>query len=150
MFSNYPGSLLAAICGILSGLAYRSDALRLNKFQFPGFINNFFSRFVLPLLQSPTRGAPRNPIQINPNGTIPARPSQSNNNMPQRAFAEQLIPGNAMPFPVRAPPPPQPPSEDSISALTSMGFSRDAVVMALQRTNNDLQLATNVLLDSVQ
>jgi uncharacterized UBP type Zn finger protein len=38
-------------------------------------------------------------------------------------------------------------SEDSISALTSMGFPREAVVQALRAANNDIQVATNILLD---
>lgn len=41
----------------------------------------------------------------------------------------------------------QPPSEESIAVLVSMGFSREIVIQALERTNNDVNLATNLLLD---
>jgi len=153
MFSNYPGSVLAAFCGILSGLAYRSDALKLSKFKFPGVINNFFTRFILPMLQSSSRGSPHNPISINPSGAPPRNTPAPPPGGPSQGFSDQLIPN----YPVFGAPqrftvPPvvhAPPSEDSIQALTSMGFSRDASVQALQRTNNDLQLATNILLDGV-
>lgn len=38
------------------------------------------------------------------------------------------------------------PSEENVTLLTSMGFSRDRVVRALQTTGNNVQAATNMLL----
>jgi len=42
----------------------------------------------------------------------------------------------------------QAPSEDNIRALTDMGFTRESVLQALQTAQNDVQLATNILLDA--
>lgn len=44
------------------------------------------------------------------------------------------------------PPPIVPPSEDQIAKLVEMGFPREQAVSALQRTSNDLQSATVLLL----
>ena len=38
------------------------------------------------------------------------------------------------------------PSEENITFLTSMGFSRDRVLRALQTTGNNVEAATNLLL----
>ena len=39
-----------------------------------------------------------------------------------------------------------PPSEENINQLVEMGFNRNSVLNALNSTNNDISLATNVLL----
>ncbi len=39
-----------------------------------------------------------------------------------------------------------PPTEDNINQLVEMGFNRNSVMNALTSTNNDMSLATNVLL----
>ena len=39
-----------------------------------------------------------------------------------------------------------PPSEENVTFLTSMGFSRDRVMRALQTTGNNVEAATNLLL----
>ncbi|EFX80802.1 hypothetical protein DAPPUDRAFT_51066, partial [Daphnia pulex] len=41
---------------------------------------------------------------------------------------------------------PTPPSEENVTFLTSMGFSRDRVMRALQTTGNNVEAATNLLL----
>ena len=38
------------------------------------------------------------------------------------------------------------PSEENINLLMEMGFTRERVVQALRETNNDVQLATVILL----
>ena len=45
-----------------------------------------------------------------------------------------------------APRPPPPPSEEAITQLTSMGFDRQAVIRALQQTDNNVEGAANRLL----
>ena len=45
-----------------------------------------------------------------------------------------------------APHPPPPPSEEAIAQLTSMGFDRQAVIRALQQTDNNVEGAANRLL----
>lgn len=42
-------------------------------------------------------------------------------------------------------PPPQP-SEENITAVSEMGFTRQQAIFALQMSNNNVQLATNLLL----
>ena len=55
--------------------------------------------------------------------------------------------GRATAPPVVAPPrPPPPPPEEAIAQLTSMGFDREAVVRALQATDNNVEAAANRLL----
>lgn len=41
-----------------------------------------------------------------------------------------------------------PPSEESIQVLIGMGFSRDVALDALARSNNNLELATDLLLEN--
>jgi uncharacterized UBP type Zn finger protein len=41
-----------------------------------------------------------------------------------------------------------PPSEESIEALTGMGFTRAMALRALERSGNNLEIATNLLLDT--
>ena len=56
-------------------------------------------------------------------------------NRPRRAAAPQTP---------RAPPPPPP--EEAITMLTSMGFEREAVIRALQQTDNNVEAAANRLM----
>jgi len=39
------------------------------------------------------------------------------------------------------------PNEQMIAQLMSMGFSREASLRALERTNNNVEMSTNLLLD---
>eukprot|EP00574_Skeletonema_japonicum_P007420 CAMPEP_0201714692 /NCGR_PEP_ID=MMETSP0593-20130828/1061_1 /ASSEMBLY_ACC=CAM_ASM_000672 /TAXON_ID=267983 /ORGANISM="Skeletonema japonicum, Strain CCMP2506" /LENGTH=297 /DNA_ID=CAMNT_0048203991 /DNA_START=60 /DNA_END=953 /DNA_ORIENTATION=+ len=48
--------------------------------------------------------------------------------------------------PVQPPRPPPPPPEEAIAQLCSMGFDREAVVRALQQTDNNVEAAANRLL----
>lgn len=55
-----------------------------------------------------------------------------------------LVGGNG-PAPVASRPPPPPP-EEAIAQLTGMGFDRQAVIRALQQTDNNVEGAANRLL----
>ncbi len=61
-------------------------------------------------------------------------------NRPQRPIAG----GNGV-APV-APRPPPPPPEEAIAQLTGMGFDRQAVIRALQQSDNNVEGAANRLL----
>ena len=63
-------------------------------------------------------------------------------NRPRRAAPAA---GRAPP-PAAAPRPPPPPPEESIAQLTGMGFDREAVIRALQQTDNNVEAAANRLL----
>jgi len=162
LFSNSPYSFVSGLFGIISGLTYRSDILKFNKFKFPNFVNNFCARFFLPMLQSSQRAPSRpqalptgrNPM---PNTFVQPHPQgQAQGHAPTQGYADTLIPSGPFgglnhnfvaPFPLQAQAPRAPPSEEHIQILTSMGFSREEVIRALERCNNDVQLATNLLLD---
>jgi len=126
-----PTSIYNAICGILAGLAYQSDPLRLKKFKFPSFINNFARKYLLPLVQTQELPAStRAPSVIR---------STSSQQAPQQQAARQTTPNNANP---------NLPPEESITLLTNMGFSRRTVIDALRASNNNVELATDLLLES--
>lgn len=48
--------------------------------------------------------------------------------------------------PPAAPRPPPPPPEEAITQLTNMGFDRQAVINALQQSDNNVEAAANRLL----
>lgn len=48
--------------------------------------------------------------------------------------------------PAAAPRPPPPPPEEAVAQLTGMGFDRQAVIRALQQTDNNVEAAANRLL----
>ena len=128
-------------------MAYRSDALRLNQFKFPHWISNFFTRFLLPLIQTPPRSAPRNPIQLStPTAAATPRNASNRSSFDETAQIEQLIRQQQQQQQFMAPPVQA--SEESVQALVSMGFAREAAVQALVQANNNLDLATNILLDN--
>ena len=52
----------------------------------------------------------------------------------------------AAPSPAQPPRPPPPPPEEAVAQLTSMGFDREAVIRALQQTDNNVEAAANRLL----
>eukprot|EP00164_Ancoracysta_twista_P003319 GFYU01004430.1.p1 GENE.GFYU01004430.1~~GFYU01004430.1.p1 ORF type:complete len:331 (-),score=34.05 GFYU01004430.1:313-1305(-) len=160
MMCNWPPSFAAALSGLLAGLIYRSDALRLRRFKLPNAINNFCRQVLLPFMGTstpPNRGNPRQ------GGNQRARPRMQAQEGSQGYQDTLLGPDPGMgwgagqadfrphinPPQARAPPPVvQPPSEESISQLTDMGFSRQSVLAALARANNNVEIATNHLLDS--
>lgn len=69
-----------------------------------------------------------------------ARSVQRGGNRPRRA------PNGGRAAAPAAPRPPPPPPEEAIAQLTSMGFDRQAVIRALQQTDNNVEAAANRLL----
>ena len=69
MLSNSPRSVISSLCGILGGLAYKSDILGLNRWKLPSFITQFFSRFIRPFIESTSTrtNVQRAPIPIQNN-----------------------------------------------------------------------------------
>lgn len=82
LFANSPNSVVAGLCGIVSGLLYRSETLRLNKLQFPQFVNNFCCKFILPWIQSAPRTQRAHPV-ITPQSIGVRYPVSSNSTMLQ-------------------------------------------------------------------
>lgn len=129
LFSHSWSSVIAGAFGILSGVLYTGDILHLRRFTLPSWLNRVCSSVFLPFLQSSHPPTTR---------SRPVRQQENNFNNRATAGHRQMA---AMSYAV-------PVTEDNIGALTSMGFSREIATQALQQSNNNLQLATNILLDS--
>lgn len=123
LLSSWKRSLIPGLCGILAGSLYRLNVLRIRRLKFPEFIASFFSRLSLPSV----------------GGTSPAPPARI-----APSFAARQVEGN-----FRAPVSSGPePSEESIATLVSMGFDRNSARQALVHARNDINAATNILLES--
>ncbi|KAI3444320.1 hypothetical protein Pfo_000985 [Paulownia fortunei] len=125
--SSWKRSMLPGICGILAGSLYRLNVFRVRRMKFPEFIASFFSRLSWPSMgnTSPT-GSSRNVL-----GSAPP-------------YAGRQMEGN---YPAPLSSSVEPP-EDSIATLVSMGFDRNSARQALIRARNDVNAATNILLES--
>ncbi|KAK6942161.1 Peptidase S54, rhomboid domain [Dillenia turbinata] len=121
LFSSWKRSILPGICGILAGSLYRLNVLHIRRIKFPGFIASFFSRLSFPTTRS--LPATRNVL-----GNMPSYTPRQGNYPSAASSAE--------------------PPEDSISTLVSMGFDRNSARHALVQARNDLNAATNILLES--
>ncbi|CAH9082455.1 unnamed protein product [Cuscuta epithymum] len=128
LFSSWKRSILPGLCGILAGCLYRMNFFRIRGVKFPDFIASFFSRLSMPSIGGTTSTTPRNAT-----GTTPP-------------FLGRQVQGNyasAPPLSAAVEPP-----EESITMLVSMGFDRNSARQALIRARNDVNAATNILLES--
>lgn len=126
LISSLNRSLLPGMCGILAGSLYRPNFFRIRKAKFPEFITSFFSRLSLPSMGNPPAAPSRNV-----RGSIPSHAGRQ---------AESNYP---LPVPSTIEPP-----EDSIAMLVSMGFDRNSARQALVQARNDINAATNILLEA--
>lgn len=129
-FSSWKRSLLPGICGVLSGSLYRLNVLGIRRIKFPEFVTSFFSRLSWPAFRGLPSSSSGNMI-----GNLPSYPGH-----------QLEVPGNypsSMPLGSMAEPP-----EESISTLLSMGFDRNMARQALLQAGNDVNLATNILLET--
>ncbi|KAF5750296.1 Ubiquitin-associated (UBA) protein isoform 1 [Tripterygium wilfordii] len=124
LLSAWKRSILPGICGILAGSLYRLNIFRIRKAKFPEFFASFFLRFSLPSMGSSPSTPSRNVV-----GTVPSYPGRR---------AERTYPA-----PSAAEPP-----EDAIATLVSMGFDRNSARQALVHARNDVNAATNILLEA--
>ncbi|KAJ8534141.1 hypothetical protein K7X08_007465 [Anisodus acutangulus] len=128
LFSSWKRSIIPGLCGIIAGCLYRLNIFRIRRVKFPEFITSFFARLSLPSIgNTPPPAAPAR----NAPGNVPI-------------FAGRQMEGN-YPAPVSSTP--EPP-EDAIAMLVSMGFDRNSARQALIHSRNDINIATNVLLES--
>ncbi|XP_030525997.1 rhomboid-like protein 20 isoform X1 [Rhodamnia argentea] len=123
LFSSWRRSFLPGICGILAGSLYRLNVFRIRKAKFPAPISSFFSR-VSGLSMGSSRVTPTRHVV----GSIPTFASH------QRNFTS--VPSTAEP------------SEESVATLVSMGFDRNSARQALAQARNDINTATNILLEA--
>ncbi|CAI8613836.1 unnamed protein product [Vicia faba] len=126
LLSSWKRSILPGVCGILAGSLYRLNVFHIRKAKFPEFISSFFSRISLPSMGSPRITPTRNVLGNVP--SYPGRQMERNYPAPVHSAVE--------------------PSEDSIATLVSMGFDRNSARQALVQARNDVNVATNILLEA--
>jgi len=128
LFSHSLGSICAGFTGLVAGVAYRLDAVPFKRLAFPMSVGKWFSKWVLPWIQGP------------PKQNLPRVGDAQNPNAATGLF-------NVGGAPVNVQPELQPPDEAVITQLVDMGFPREEVMRALLRANNNVMIATNILLD---
>ncbi|XP_043719859.1 rhomboid-like protein 20 [Telopea speciosissima] len=128
LLSSWKRSILPCLGGILAGILYRMNLFRIRRTKFPECVASFFSRLQWPFAggSSPTASS----------GNIIG-------NMP--SYAGRPVEGNYPSTPLASA---MEPPEDSIATLVSMGFDRHAARQALVRARNDINVATNILLEA--
>ncbi|OMO72934.1 hypothetical protein CCACVL1_17507 [Corchorus capsularis] len=126
LLSSWKRSLLPGICGILAGSLYRLNIFRIRRVKFPEFVATFFSR-----LSWPSAGTPPTAPARNLAGNVPYTTRQ----------VERTYPSATAPSAIEPP-------EDSIATLVSMGFDRNSARQALVHARNDINAATNILLEA--
>eukprot|EP01112_Ceratiomyxa_fruticulosa_P011323 TRINITY_DN3064_c0_g1_i1.p1 TRINITY_DN3064_c0_g1~~TRINITY_DN3064_c0_g1_i1.p1 ORF type:complete len:291 (+),score=49.68 TRINITY_DN3064_c0_g1_i1:283-1155(+) len=126
--SNYPSSLVGVVSGLLAGSLYRADIFPVRKWLIPKKISEFCTKWMKPLIDpAPTRRR----VLFN-------RPTAAG------GFPNMQVPP---PFVVQGGNIPQQFDENTIATLMDMGFDRQSVITALVTCGNDVQQATNLLLD---
>jgi membrane associated rhomboid family serine protease len=126
LLSSWKSSMIPGICGILAGSLYRSNIFSIRQAKFPKAIALFFSRFAWPSV-GPT--SPVVPPTRNAVANVPPYAGRST----ERSYAAAL----------------SEPPEDSIATLVSMGFDRNSARQALIHAQNDVNAATNILLEAL-
>ncbi|KAG5252685.1 ubiquitin-associated domain-containing protein [Salix suchowensis] len=127
LLSSWKRSILPGICGILAGSLYRLNLFGIRKAKFPEFTASFF-----PRLSWPSMGSPRGATTRNVTGSAPfhaGRHVERSSPAPMAPSAE--------------------PPEDAIATLVSMGFDSSSARQALVQSRNDINIATNILLEAL-
>ncbi|KAK7344922.1 hypothetical protein VNO77_15164 [Canavalia gladiata] len=126
LLPSWKRSIFSGMCGILAGLLYRLNVFNIRKAKFPKFITSFCSWFLLPSMGSPRAASTSNIVRNIP--SHPVHRMERNHAAPMQSAQE--------------------PSEDSITTLVSMGFDRNSARQALVHARNDVNVATNILLEA--
>uniref|UniRef100_A0A0D3EM64 UBA domain-containing protein n=1 Tax=Oryza barthii TaxID=65489 RepID=A0A0D3EM64_9ORYZ len=125
LLSSGKRSLIPGICGLIAGSLYRLNVLGIRRMKMPQVIASFFARIFAPSSGGSSRPS-RSLV-----GNMSSRTSRAVQNNQPSGFA-----------PVVEPP------ESSIAMLVSMGFDGNAARQALMRARNDINTATNILLEA--
>ncbi|KAG6534874.1 hypothetical protein ZIOFF_008780 [Zingiber officinale] len=128
LFSSWKRSIVPGLCGLLAGSLYRLNVLGIRKLKFPEAFLSVFSRLPLPSSGS-------SPILARGNATGNMRPYPGHQ-MEEGGYPSQLERNHSDS------------TEASIATLVSMGFDRDSARRALTHAENDVNVATNILLES--
>lgn len=127
IFSCWKRSLLPGICGILAGSLYRLNLFGIRKIKIPDVVSSFTSRLRWPSGSSSHTSSSGNATRPIP--TFPGHHAEGNN--PYTVAAAALDP-----------------TEASVATLVSMGFDDNSARQALRHAGNDVNAATNILLES--
>ncbi|KAI5560218.1 hypothetical protein BDE02_16G032200 [Populus trichocarpa] len=127
LLSSWKRSILPGICGILAGSLYRLNIFGIRKAKFPEFIASFFSQ-----LSWPSTGSPQGPTTRNVTGSARSHAGRH----VERTYPAPMAPSTE-------------PTEDAIATLVSMGFDRSSARQALVQARNDINTATNILLEAL-
>uniref|UniRef100_A0A6N2NJ97 UBA domain-containing protein n=1 Tax=Salix viminalis TaxID=40686 RepID=A0A6N2NJ97_SALVM len=125
LLSSWKRSILPGICGILAGSLYRLNLFGIRKAKFPEFTASFF-----PRLSWPSMGSPRGATTRNVTGSAPSHAGR------HRTSPAPMAPSTE-------------PPQDAIATLVSMGFDRSSARQALVQSRNDINIATNILLEAL-
>ncbi|CAI9623959.1 unnamed protein product [Staurois parvus] len=159
--------LVVAASGLISGFWYKKNVLSVQQVLYiPNGIAKIFSHTVEPIFSS---AEPVGEASIGMGATVDIQRQQRIELLDQQIMLSQIsqlgrrrqeqggmFVWNRLFPPLRqrqvvnqaepqAPPPPPAP-EEQVAQLMEMGFSRDDVLTALRASNNDVNLATNFLL----
>ncbi|KAL2895860.1 Rhomboid-like protein 20 [Bienertia sinuspersici] len=126
LLSSWKRSMLPGICGIIAGSLYRMNIFYIRKAKLPDFIASLFSRLSWPSTGRPSSATGTRSVSSAPPYVGPGR--QRNYPAPLAGAVE--------------------PSEDSVAMLVSMGFDLDSARQALVQARNDINVATNILLEA--
>jgi len=154
LFANFPVSAVAATCGILSGLFYRSRLFNLSSLKFSRSISNFCEKYLLPFILSASPastsisqssssssssgvGVGSQLYNSSSSFSLPQNFNNGNNNTSVSSFGMPSAPGQRVT-----------PSEENIQQLISMGFDRSDARRALVSSGNNLEVATHLLLNN--
>jgi len=146
MFSAGISSIVPTICGIVSSSVMSSSLSTHNRDLFPESLVRLVERAgqYLGIFNYP-------PIYIhsvssNAHANRQRRVSDSNRPIDD---ANNRRPDNSFPMASSAAPTPMiQPSIEAIDTLTGMGFNRESVIRALLATDNNVEAAANILLNS--
>ncbi|ESQ52835.1 hypothetical protein EUTSA_v10017035mg [Eutrema salsugineum] len=122
LLSSWKRSMFPGLCGIIAGSLYRLNIFGIRKAKLPEFMASFFSRLSLPSLSSHSQA--------------PRRPSPNLGRQAVRSYRAPM-PSSSIE-----------PSEEAIATLVSMGFDQNAARQALVHARNDVNAATNILLEA--
>ncbi|XP_074306764.1 rhomboid-like protein 20 [Silene latifolia] len=132
LLSSWKRSMLPGICGLTAGFLYRMNVFYIRRAKLPDFLASLFSRVSWPSMGSSSAAAgipgTRNTLET---GSAPPYAGRQ----VERTYPSPLA-GSVEP------------SEDSITTLVSMGFDRDNARQALVQARNDVNVATNILLEA--
>ncbi|KAH0465250.1 hypothetical protein IEQ34_005353 [Dendrobium chrysotoxum] len=124
LLSSWKRSLVPGICGIFSGSLYRLNAFGVRSIKFPHFIAQFFSRLLWSTPGSlPLRGDNVTSVSAHANRHLERNFGSSVSSVPE-------------------------PTESSVATLVSMGFDDNSARLALVRARNDINVATNFLIEA--